>query len=389
MKRHGTNTILRVAAVAICAAVGIAALAQQPAPPAEQKPAPERRAADTKRGDDRFMAGSSLRVPQVAGDALAMGATVDVDGPVNGDAVIAGGTVRINGTIGDTLYAAGGQVQVDSTVGGNARLAGGRVEIGPRGNVAGGATIGAGDVRIIGAVRGYLQVAAGSVLIDGPVGGDVFVTAGDLRLGPEARISGSLRYATSSELSRDAAAQVAGGVERITRDRPRASQPAKKKSSSYAGTFIWIGGLMLIAALLVLALPAFTSRVTTTLRERPGQSVMIGFVVLVCVPVAVIVLFLTLIGIPLALLALLAYFVVLLAGYVMAAVGVGDWVLARARRDQAASRRWRLAAAVLGVLAIALLTWIPYLGGVVAFAALIAGIGAISLQMRRRGAEAA
>ena len=49
---------------------------------------------------------------------------------------------------------------------------------------------------------------------------------------------------------------------------------------------------------------------------------------------------------------------------------------------------WRVGAAVLAMLALALLGRIPFLGGLVIFAALLAGIGAIMISLRPRAAAA-
>src|SRR5213075_3059679 len=122
--------------------------------------------------------------------------------------------VRIGGSVGDSLYCGGGQVLLDGTVGSNARIGGGNVEIGPKAVVSGNVSIAGGKVRIDGTVKGYVQVAGGRAFIDGTVGGDVVARSGMVELGPNARIAGKLRYASGKELTRDPAAQVAGGVER-------------------------------------------------------------------------------------------------------------------------------------------------------------------------------
>jgi hypothetical protein len=354
-------------------------------------------ASERVQGEDHFVAGGSVRLVQpIAGDLVAAGGNVGIDTTVGGDAVVVGGIVRIGGQVGQTLYAGGGQLTLDGTIGRNARIGGGRVEVGPKAVVNGGLSVGGGDVRIDGAVKGYLQVAGGHVLINGPVSGDVTGTGGTIELGPLARIAGRLRYASGSELERDPAARVEGVVERMPMDLRRAERGVRagrdereerESRSGWARTrhgpsLLWTAGLMLLAALLAAGLPAFSDRVAATLATRVGMSLLIGFVALVCIPVAALVLFFTLVGIPLALLTLLAYFALLLLGYVMAGVGIGQWLLARWRAADASHRGWRIGAAVLAVLAIALAARIPFLGGFVTCAVLLAGIGALLMQLR-------
>ena len=364
----------------LCTALPLVSIAQSetPAPPRPTRESTVERAL----GDDHFSAGGAIRVTQpVAGDLIAAGGNVDVDAAVNGDAVVAGGTVRIAGAVGASLYAGGGQVTLDGAVGRSARIGGGRIEIARKASVTGNLSVAGGDVRVDGTVKGYVQAAGGRVWINGPVGGDVVSTGGAVELGPDARIAGRLRYASRSELQRDPAAQVAGGVERMSIEAPA---PARaQRSFARGGAFVWTAGLMVLTALLVGVLPAFTARAGRTLHTRVGMSLLIGFIALVCIPVAGLILLITLIGIPLALLAFGLYFMLLIVGYVMTGIGIGDWVLGRYRAAVAARTGWRIGAAVLAVLAIALLARIPFVGGVFTFAALIAGVGALVIQARR------
>jgi hypothetical protein len=96
--------------------------------------------------------------------------------------------------------------------------------------------------------------------------------------------------------------------------------------------------------------------------------------------VVVVVLLATVIGIPLALLALLGYLALLLAGYLAAGMALGDAALRRWRPD--ARTGWRAAAAALGVLAIGLLALLPWLGALIALLALTAGMGALVIALR-------
>ena len=127
-------------------------------------------------------------------------------------------------------------------------------------------------------------------------------------------------------------------------------------------------------------LPDFYARVAQTLRTRGWMSLLLGFLALVCIPVAALILVFTLIGVPLALLAIALCLALLLVGYVSA--GIGAWALAKLKADRTEAKWWRIGAAVLGVLAISLLGRLPYLGGLVVLGALLIGLGALLLQVR-------
>lgn len=100
------------------------------------------------------------------------------------------------------------------------------------------------------------------------------------------------------------------------------------------------------------------------------------------------ILFVTVIGVPLALLALLLYFVLLPMGYVSSAIGLGQWGLARWRAELAEHLGWRIGAMLLALVLLALLGAVPWLGGLVSLAALLIGLGAVVLQFWPRKAAA-
>jgi cytoskeletal protein CcmA (bactofilin family) len=372
------RSALKAAALGVTTAFALFAAADEAAPARNQ---------EQRLGSDLFVAGGSVRIDKpVAGDLFAAGGEIDVDAAVAGDTIMAGGNLRVAAPVAQGLYAAGGRLVIATEVGRSARVAGGRVDLASTGQISGNLTMCGGDVTIRGAVKGYLQACGGQVLIDGPVQGDVMATAGRVELGPNARIGGKLRYASGDEIRRDAGAQVAGGIERLAIPGRKAVAPGGAEKAPHeertrrpGAGWLWTIGLMVLAALSVAIAPCTSARVSATLRARPGFALLLGFVTLVCVPVAALILLISILGIPLGVLLVLLYFVLLLLGYVSTGVALGDWALARLKADAAAKGWWRAAAAVLGVLAIALLGSVPVAGALVVLAALLLGLGAIVL----------
>ena len=350
---------------------------------------------ESRIGADVFIGGGSVTVHEPAGgDLFAAGGAVDVDAAVGGDAVAAAGKVRVGAEVGQSVYVAGGQVNVNGKVGRNLRVAGGQVELGPKAEVAGNVSVAGGQVRLYGAVRGHVRAAGGRLLIDGPVGGDVLATSGHIELGPQARITGKLRYRSGDALHKDPAAQVSGGIEQLApawggaaASQPPAPEPRRQGMGGIG--WLWTAGLVVLAAVWLALAPGFSARFGAALRERTAFSVLLGFIWLVCVPVLAVLLLLTIIGIPLALFVAAAYLALLPLAYVAAAVGLGDWALARWQAARASALGWRLAAAALALVLLTALGHVPWLGALLAFAVLLAGLGAMLLLWRRPAAPAA
>jgi len=333
---------------------------------------------------DRFVAGAGVteRTP-VDGDLFAAGGSIDVQAPVAGDAVVAGGTVNLDAHVGQSVYAAGGRLSLSGQVARNARLAGGEVQLEPTGHIGGNLTVTAGRIELRGTTDGSLGAAGSSVLIDGRIGGDAEVAAGSIELGPHARIDGSLRYRSSGPLQRDPAAQVSGSVEPLG---PQLPKDAARRSTHWIGIVfatLWTIGLTLLAAIAVAMLPRASASVSGSLRRRPGSALLLGFAVLICTPIVVVMSFITVIGIPLGLLLLLVYLMLLPLAWVASAIGIGDWFVSQLSSDPARVVTRRVVAAALSVVLLAFLSRVPWIGGWIAFVALMAGIGALALQVQR------
>ena len=123
-------------------------------------------------------------------------------------------------------------------------------------------------------------------------------------------------------------------------------------------------------------------QLATTVRSRFGMSLLTGFVILVSAPAVAIVLFVTLVGAPLALLTLLAYAALLLIGYVSAASVLGGMGLEWLQPAHAQGRAWQVGAAGAGVLAVAIAGQLPWIGGAIMFVTMLVGLGAWGLYLR-------
>ncbi|UCE32088.1 MAG: polymer-forming cytoskeletal protein [Burkholderiales bacterium] len=332
-------------------------------------------------GGDRYAAGGDLSIGgAVEGDLIAGAGRLGSSATVSGDALVAGGDLQIGARIGRDLYAAGGDVRINAQVGRNARIAGGKVELGAQTSVGGNAGLAGGEIRIYGNVGGTVAVGAGSVWVDGMINGDVHAATDELTVGPNARIGGKLIYYSRNEARIDPAATIVGGVERRELDFER--PPAEMfEFGPGLGAFggVWTIGLIVLAALLIYAAPALPDAVTARVSEAAGASLLLGFVGLICIPIAFVLIAVTVIGIPVALLTLLGYFALLLLGYVTGAIAVGDLLL---RRGRGPSRGWRTLAAAITLVVLALLAMVPFVGWIIGPLVMFAGIGAL-LQLGR------
>jgi cytoskeletal protein CcmA (bactofilin family) len=313
----------------------------------------------------------------IGGNEFRAGGYVKLDERVRRNAFVSGGDVTVGGSVGRNLFAAGGDVQLEGEVEGDARMAGGTVRIAPGARVSHDATLAGGSIRIEGMVGGDLRAYGERITLDGMVGGDVEFAGDSLRLGPNAQVGGEVVYRSSADIEVEPGAQVSGGVRKATGD--RAWRRAARGGAILGGITISLG-MVLLGAVLVLGMPRFSREAAAAIRHRPWQSLGLGIAMLVGVPAALVVLLVTIIGIPLAVLLAFAYGALLVLGYLVAAIFVGDFALERIDAGKLASVWWRVLFLLLAIVAIALLRLVPVVGDLAWCLLFLAGVGAFTLR---------
>jgi cytoskeletal protein CcmA (bactofilin family) len=320
---------------------------------------------------DYFASGGTVEIAgTINGDLYASGGQVIIDGTVNGDVLVAGGRVSLSGSVSQDVRAAGGQVTISGKVGRNLTVAGGQVELAPSAVISGGLVAAGGNVDLSGSVGRVVKVAAGTLIVANRVGGNIDAAVGTLRIGSRADIQGDVNYWSRREASVSEGARISGKIVR--------NVPPKRPRLFPAAFFAWFGfvainflSTLILGLLSVRFLPRFHQSVITTLKERPGASLGIGFIAAVVLPVVCSLLFATVVAIPIALILLTAFFIVLYWARIYAIGRIGEFILARLRPASS-----RASAFILGLFIYYLLAIIPFIGWLVVPLVMLFGLGA-------------
>jgi cytoskeletal protein CcmA (bactofilin family) len=329
-------------------------------------------------GDTRLSAGDDVQIDNpVKGSAFAAGARVGVTARIDGSAYLSGGDVTVSAPIGHNLYMAGGDLRLEGVVYGRLRAAGGNVRVARDALVDGNASLAGGSIEVDGGVGRDLRAYGESIVINGVIGGDVELAGERIRIGPDARIAGKVEYRSGRPIVIDPEASIGRGITEMQKEK-RWMRSIGRGTTVMGTTFSF--GLVLIGALMLLALPRFTREAAMKLRQRPAIAAGVGCVMLLGVPFMILLLVLTIIGIPLALLFAFGYVVLLLLGYLIAAIFLGDTVLERISTGKAQSIGWRMLFMLLALVAIAVVRQMPFIGGVVVAVLFVAGIGAFTMR---------
>ena len=147
--------------------------------------------------------------------------------------------------------------------------------------------------------------------------GSVVAVLGDLTLGPKAEVGGDA-VCVGGMVHRDPGAVVGGNVvNNIGTHHHFFRVMSPLKEIFIGGPFsrwAWIANILILAfyAVVALVFPGGIRRVGSTLLERPGMSILASFLAILCLPVLFVLLLVTIIGIPIALILLPVCVVVLM-----------------------------------------------------------------------------
>jgi cytoskeletal protein CcmA (bactofilin family) len=327
--------------------------------------------------EDLFATGQTVTIAgRATGDVYATGQAVVVTGTVEGDLIAAAQQVVVDGTVNGNVRAAGGVITINGHVGRNVSGLAQQLNITSSGRVDGSLLAAGETISTFGPVGRGATVGGGTVQLSGPVGGNVTTWAQTLSLGPNARIAGNLEY--YSEHPTDTTA-VAGTVQYHLVQREERQAPLLNGLFDFGG-LVWLIGSALLGALAIIMAPRASARAVELGRQEPLQTFGLGLLALCAVPVAIILICITLVGIPLALVIGALYCLGLMLAWPALGLIVGTEVSRWVRRDQQMPVLGQL---VVGLIALHLVTHIPVLGGLVAFLGLTFGLGLIVHSFRR------
>jgi len=372
----------------------------------------------------------------VKGDLIVFGTVIVINGTVEGDLIAAGQSIVINGTVGDDARVAGAILAVGDSakIGGDLVAAGASLEVKQGSLVEQELVVGAAQVLLAGNVNEDVLVGSGALELRGEFGGDVNASVGDpdedaggppismfvpgnevpvpnvmpgFTISEKARIKGNLEYTQSADIKIPSG--VVGG--KVTRTQP-VVDPAEQKIKPTPAQMALTWTFDLIRAIVTLTLlglalrwlaPKWTATLMEKARVKPVTALGWGVVSYAAFFFALfIVLALMIIGGGLfgaltlggisgtivwsgifAMFALTLVFVLATAFFakiIVAWLG-GKLLLARVAPQMAENQ---FAPLIVGVVLLAVLMALPFIGWVFKMLAVLLGLGALWLW----GAEA-
>lgn len=330
-------------------------------------------------------AGQHLSVSgTVTGDVICAGQNIDVSGTVEGDIICAGQNVTVTGNVKGNIRAAGQFIKIAGTVARNVTAIGQQItntaQVGGDMLTAGQQLISSGDI------TGDILAGSESVSINGIIAGNADFWTNTLSLGQNAVIAKNLTYESPNVLNLTPGATISGT---ILRNLPDKDTPGKfrdltkpditDRNDRIRSSFSWFAGYLILGLLITVIFPNAVERSITSMQNNPGKAFLSGILVLFLTPWIILLLAVTIVGIPVAGLLAFIYAAALIFSRIMTAILFGKIILTRYRSDKNYSPVIRT---LVGIVAAWIVFSVPLFGWLLSFTAVLWGLGGFLFLIR-------
>lgn len=348
--------------------------------------------------DNLYIAGGTVTInAPIHGDLICAGGTIVINDSVMNDILVAGATVTFNGYAGDDIRCAGGRLYVQKSIGGDLVISGGEVTVNKDVVIGNGLLLSGGNVSFSGLVKNNVKAVAGVLVFNGRaekdidlrgekiemngiVRGATIMAAPEMVIGRYASFNNGVRYWSNIRLV-DFKSSIING--KAIYDPALAIESSRwyfLGGSTLLALLWYLGMTLLLIAVMQWLLPGLFEKAANTAFDAPLKSLGFGLLFFIVVPVAVIVLFITVIGIPLAVLLLIGYIAVIVLASVISSVVAANWYN---NRYCSCWNYWHRVLVGLGVFVLLkLLSSIPFFGWIMMLLIVCISFGAIVLNVK-------
>jgi hypothetical protein len=289
--------------------------------------------------------------------------TVADDEVITDELIVAGANAVISGDLREGLKVFGANIKIPGRVNGELHAFG-------------------ANVILSGKFHNKVKTAGANIILSGTFEDEVEAAGAKITLASNTLIKGHLNYA-SAILNQEEGSQILGQITRkemdVKEERIEEWSQKGKKAIKAAMVIFWffsIAALIIVGLIINIFFPEHTDNIVALISETPWTSVGVGLVFLVGVPVAIVVACITVVGIPAGIIAALVYGIVLYVSRIYISVWIGRKIIGYFKKSQKKTFFWPL---VLGIVTIALLGLIPFLGWLLKLFCLLISLGALWL----------
>lgn len=330
--------------------------------------------------------------------------SITIDGNINGDLICAGQDITINGSISGDVLCLGQNINVLGNIDGNLRtisqyldtkgrvnrnisIIAQKVNFDKDAKLLGEVFFAGQNVSIQGYIKKQLLGCAEDVKLSGQIDGDVYLNAKKTEVTETANILGKLDYVSNSKLNISNENIIKkGAFQHLPPVKKDVDLDIKKIednsfTSQIKSKILSIIYFLIFALILIFFIPEKVINASKLIDQKKSEILGKGFLFLLLFPLLIGIVFITIIGIPLALLGALFYVFIIFYSQVVFAIYLGNRFFSFYFKKYANNLTTKT---IVGIVLFKLLIEIPILNFFILLAGVILGTGASVLAYQNK-----
>lgn len=330
-----------------------------------------------------FFSGRLVQVNgTVEGTTFATGQEVQINGIINGDLFVAAQTILIKGEINGNIYTAGQNLKIETQCTGDVFAAGQTIDIAKEAMIGRDLFAAGQRISLDGTVQRQFSGGGSDILISGTIGQNANLDAVNIRLLDGAIINGNLSYKSENQAIITSGSKI-GGLTDWQKTEAISKQQKSTAGSTFGSILLSIASALLIWFLVKIWWPDFWAQRASSITEQPLKTIGMGALVFLLAPLIIILLMITIIGLPLGIILGLAYGVTLYLSKIIVAAFMGAWLTKRFGWAEKNKGVWLV---LLSLAVLVLLIEVPILGVLIWLLVVFAGLGSLALSRNKKAA---
>lgn len=312
----------------------------------------------------------------INGEAYLVGKNIIINGNITGDLIAIGANIDVRGSVSENARLLGGKVSVSTPIGKNLLVVAGQMDIARKTTIGGNLVLINGDGQIFGQTNGQTKIYSGKIFYNGKAGKDAEIFSSNLNIGKDAFFSENFTYHSRKEI-KNLEKQIHGKLGFTKQEEfftPFSLYPQNynilsrvKSFSTFAGFFSYL----VLGLILAFLFPKIFTNIDRFLNDKPLASFIFGLFFYAIFPLIFILLSITLIGIPIAVLSIFFVLILGFVSHIVVALFIGGKIL----KDQES----KFLPLLVGLSIIQLMLFIPFFGLGFRIIIVFLGTGAILL----------
>ncbi len=328
-----------------------------------------------------YTAGINVNVNKiVSGDLTVLAQTINIKSDVEQSVYMLGSTINLDADVAQNVKIAGAQINITSKVGQDLIILGQSVNIGSESIINGDLVVVGQNIIIDGKIDGFTKIIGESVTINGDLQSSDIKATKTLTLGPAGIINENLDYKSPVSINIQPGGQVLGETN-YNQIKENGSFLDSLKRTSALSRVLGPIGIIIAGIILIYLIPRKSRELVKTSVGNFWKSIGIGILGLILPTVVFGILLVTFIGGWVAMILLTLYALVIMLAIIYGAVVLGSLITKLINKTKKIEVTWK--EIVIGEIVLAILAFIPVLGGLVSFVLMILALGAILILMGR------